>query len=90
MLRQRLRVFYPVLVFTAGSLLAILSSVSGFALRSSPALSPAAHIGAPTPTAVPTPASVPGSTDGIMWMGLVITLVIVLPIILTRSTWKKS
>jgi hypothetical protein len=88
--RRRLRAFYPVLIFTAVGILTFLNSDSGFALRGSPDIAPASRLSPLTPTPVPTPGSVPGSTDGIMWMGVVIILIILLPLVFTRSTWTKS
>ncbi len=90
MLRQRLRVLYAVLVLAAGGLLTTLSSISGSALGQTPDVGPASRLAAPTPTPVSTGTSIPGSTDGIMWMGVVITLIILLPIVFSKSTWTKS
>ncbi len=90
MLKQRLRVLYPVLVLGAGGLWAIASSISGFALRETPHDGPISRLAPLTPTPVSTGTSVPGSTDGIMWMGAIIALIILLPIIFSKSTWTKS
>ncbi len=90
MLRQRLRVIYPVLVLVAGGLLAILSSISGSALRTSTEVPPLSRLAAATPTPIAPPSSVPGSTDGIMWMGLAITLIILIPIFISKNTWTRS
>ena len=88
--RRRLRALYPVLVFTAVGLLTVLSSLSGSALQSSPTMAPASKLGPVTATPIPSAGSVPGSTDGIIWLGVVIALVIVLPLIFTKSFWTKS
>ncbi len=90
MLRRRLRGIYPVIVILLVALLAGLSSISGEALRNSPATAPIARLNAsPTPTPVPTATSVPGTTDGIMVVGVVIALIIVVPILIQRRTWTK-
>ncbi len=86
---RRLRVILPVLVLAVGALLAILSSISGSALNQAPRISSVAHASLATPTPVPTPTSVPGSTDGIMWMGAVIVFIILVPILLNKSTWTR-
>jgi hypothetical protein len=44
---------------------------------------------AATPTPTPQSLSHPGSTDGIMLMGVIIFLIILLPIIFSRSTWTR-
>ena len=41
-----------------------------------------------TPTPAETPTSVAGSTDSIMWMGLVIVLIALLPLLTRRSFWR--
>ncbi len=86
---RRLRVILPVLVLAVGALLAILGSISGSALDHGPRIPSVAHASLPTPTPVPTPTSVPGSTDGIMWMGAVIVFIILVPILLNKSTWTR-
>ena len=46
------------------------------------------QIASPTPT--PTPVSIPGSTDQIMVMGIVITIIVTLPVLFSRSTWTNK
>ncbi len=90
MMRQHLRLFYPLLLLAGVILLTLMSSSSGSALHQSPDVAPASRLAAPTPTPVDTGTSVPGSTDGIMWMGVIIALVILLPILFSKSTWTRS
>ncbi len=40
-----------------------------------------------TPTPTEAPASQAGSTDGIMWMSLVIMAIVLLPILTRKSLW---
>ena len=63
------------------------------------AATPAARVALPAPasgghqqlTPTPTPEAVshPGSTDGIMVMSIAIVVIILVPILLQRSMWKK-
>jgi len=46
------------------------------------------QITSPTPT--PTPVSIPGSTDQIMVMGIVITIIVTLPVLFYRGTWTNK
>jgi len=41
-----------------------------------------------TPTPAETPTSVVGSTDSIMWMGVVIVLIALLPLLTRPSFWQ--
>lgn len=34
--------------------------------------------------------SQPGSTDGILWMGMVIAAIVLIPILIRRVTWKST
>ena len=43
-----------------------------------------------TPTPTDADASVPGSTDGIMWMGVVIALIVLVPMLTTRALWARQ
>ncbi len=86
---RRLRAVLPIAILVVGGLLAILGSISGSALDQAPQIPSVARAGLATPTPVPTPTSVPGSTDGIMWMGAVIVFIILVPILLNKSTWTR-
>jgi hypothetical protein len=88
--RRRWRAPYPLLIFTAVVCLTFLDSLSASAYQHLLMTAPAARLAPLTPTPVPTPGSVPGSTDGIMWMGIVIVLIILIPLLLSRGTWPKS
>lgn len=81
--------------------LAVLALVIALALANSASI-PAAHntpvpgtaTATPTqiatPTIAETPVSQAGSTDAIMWMGLVIVAIILIPIVFTKATWRGS
>lgn len=43
-----------------------------------------------TPTPTDADASVPGSTDGIMWMGVVIALIVLVPMLTSRALWARQ
>jgi hypothetical protein len=58
-------------------------------LRVESGLRAAAFYQALTPTPTPEPVSQPGSTDGIMILSIAIVLIIIIPILLQRSMWKK-
>jgi len=42
-----------------------------------------------TPTPTETDASQAGSTDGIVWMGIAITAIVLLPILANRVIWRR-
>lgn len=89
MIHRRLRVIFPLLILGAGGLLAILGSISGLALDHSTGIPAVSRANLATPTPIPSPTSIPGSTDGIMWLGAVIVIIILLPILLNKSTWTR-
>jgi hypothetical protein len=68
--------------------IALVSSFSSFAQPAGVGSQSAAVPQQITPT--PTDASVAGSTDSIMWMGLLIVAIVLLPILLNRATWRKA
>jgi hypothetical protein len=76
-------------MLVAAASMALLSPVSGSALHSA-TYQPASAVRAATPTAVPTDVSTVGSTDGIMWMGIVIAAIVIVPLLIRRSTWRRS
>ena len=83
----------PIIVIGIGFLLALLSA----ALTYSPppamegALGGAAFFNMqPTPTPPPNDLSEIGSTDGIVIMGILITLIIIVPILLQRKSWLEN
>lgn len=89
---------YPVLLIFTGIILALSSAlVSGTSVSAGakPELyfDPKGGIAAlslgSTPTPVAGAVSRAGSTDGIMVMGVVIVVIVLLPILLRRSTWTK-
>jgi hypothetical protein len=58
----------------------------GFGGRAGPAISSPQQEATPTPVGGPT--SVVGSTDSIMWMGLAIVLIALLPLLTRPSFWR--
>ena len=47
------------------------------------------QLATPTPTVVKA-VSIPGSTDQIMLMGMIITVIVTLPVLFLRSTWTNK
>ncbi len=43
-----------------------------------------------TPSPTDSDASVAGSTDGIMWMGILIALIVLVPMLLSRTLWARQ
>jgi hypothetical protein len=43
-----------------------------------------------TPTPAETDRSVPGSTDAIMWMGVAIAAIVLLPLLTHRTLWRNG
>jgi hypothetical protein len=86
--RALVRILLPIL---------IVATVLAFTLALSPLTTGSAaerqqlppHAQAPTPTPDGQAASQPGSTDGLVIMGFAIALIVVLPILVQRSLWKK-
>jgi hypothetical protein len=87
--KRILRTLYPVIVIGCGIMLALTSALSSPMLLMKPDTGAAALYQASTPTPIPEAVSQAGSTDGIMLMGVVIVLIVLLPTLLRRSTWKK-
>jgi len=89
MTKIHLRIFTLLFMNSIGITLALLGAgiAPNFGFGSTWAA--AAHIQAATPTPTLEVASRAGSTDGIMLMGLVIVVIVLLPILLRRSTWRR-
>jgi len=92
------RTLYPVFMVITGITLALISAlVSNASVSALPKPVPgfnsnfavAALHQATTPTPVADTVSRAGSTDGIMIMGVVIVIIVLVPILLRRSTWTK-
>jgi hypothetical protein len=80
-------VFVAVVTFT--TLLVLVTSVSSLArssLSDQPDVVRSQQI---TPTPTDPDASVAGSTDGIMWMGIVIALIVLIPMLTSRVLWAR-
>jgi len=43
-----------------------------------------------TPTPAESGDSIAGSTDGIVWMGMAIAAVVILPVLLSRALWARQ
>lgn len=70
--------------------LVLVTSISSLAMRSGPD----ARIMGGQQDLTPTPAedsgSQAGSTDGIVWMGIVIAALVLLPVVAHRAMWNKQ
>lgn len=68
----------------------LVTSISSLAISANqqPAAAGNPQVLTPTPTAED--GSVAGSTDGIVWMGITITLIVILPIIAHRAMWVRQ
>lgn len=84
------RILLLVFMLAAVGVLAVLNSGSSFALRSPTPLEAASRLQIITPTPTAEEGSTAGSTNGILWMGVVIVVIILLPIFLRLGTAIKS
>jgi hypothetical protein len=87
--RRIIRTLYPVLMVGSGIILTQAGAIFGSGLLIKTNAGAAALYQASTPTPIPEAISRAGSTDGIMLMGVVIVMIVLLPILLRRSTWTK-
>ena len=83
----------PIITVGLGSLLALFSAAITYSTP--PAMEGAFGAAAflvlqPTSTPKPKDLSEIGSTDGIVFMGILIVLIIVIPILLHRKSWMES
>jgi hypothetical protein len=83
--QTRLVLFGTLIALTVAVALTVSAPSGSFGNASHAAASAALQETTPTPTQ--TPASEAGSTDGIMWMGVAIIVIILLPILTRRATW---
>jgi hypothetical protein len=88
--RRHLQILCAVLVVSTVIALTVLSSISASALHTASVFVPAPKLQAATPTPAQADGSRAGSTDGIMWMGIAIVLIVILPIVLNKQTWTRS
>lgn len=90
-----MRILRPAIFILIGLAFAFIGASVGsiHSLGSSADLGAAAlyqvQIASPTP-AVAKAVSIPGSTDQIMWMGIIITAIVTLPVLFRRSTWTNK
>jgi hypothetical protein len=68
----------------------LVTSVSSLAMRGNSEPAIAHNPQEITPTPGEADLSVPGSTDGIMWMGVAIAAIVLLPLLMHRSLWRNG
>jgi hypothetical protein len=83
----------PIITVGLGSLLALFSAAISYSTP--PAMESAFGVATflvlqPTSTPKPKDLSEIGSTDGIVFMGILIALIIIIPILLRRKSWMES
>jgi hypothetical protein len=83
----------PIITVGLGSLLALFSAATTYSTP--PAMEGAFSAAAfivlqPTSTPKPKDLSDIGSTDGIVFMGIIIALIIIIPILLHRKSWMEN
>ena len=83
----------PIITVGLGSLLALFSAAISYSTP--PAMEGAFGAAAflvlqPTSTPKPKDLSEIGSTDGIVFMGIIIALIIIIPILLRRKSWMEN
>jgi ABC-type Fe3+-siderophore transport system permease subunit len=69
---------------------ALLTTISTLALPDGRHPEISANLQEITPTPTETTLSQAGSTDGIMWMGVIITTIVILPLVANRVLWQKQ
>ena len=89
MKRRNVPAFYPLLSLSSVISIAMIGAISKIGLVARSGAGVANLYQAVTPTPVPESVSRAGSTDGIFWMGVVLVFIVLLPILLRRSTWTK-
>lgn len=77
-------------IFALVTVLALVTSFSSHAQRTSPGPELVHNLQEITPTPDDTDRSVPGSTDGIIWMGVAIAAIILLPLLTHRALWRNG
>ena len=77
-------------ILALATVIALVTSVSSLAMHSGsgPGIVHNPLEITPTPEAIDR--SVPGSTDGIMWMGVAIAAIVLLPLLMHRSLWRNG
>ena len=103
MIKKRLRILRPAIFILIGLAFAFMGaaigSINAFGSGADPSAGSGQSLGAaalyqiqlasPTPTVVKA-VSIPGSTDQIMLMGIIITVIVTLPVLFRRSTWTNK
>jgi hypothetical protein len=85
----------PIVTIGLGLVLALFSAALNYSSSAPPAIegnvSATAVFLQSTPTATPQPQDLSeiGSTDGIIAMGVIISLIIIIPILLRRKSWME-
>ncbi|HEX2696562.1 MAG TPA: hypothetical protein VHM28_02565 [Anaerolineales bacterium] len=94
--KNHLRLLYLVVILGVGLSIALVNAAaSSLNIRSETSASLHSDLGRAAAQQVASPipteqaVSRVGSTDGIMVMGILITAITLLPMLLTKSTWKK-
>ena len=77
-------------IVVLATLFLLVTSISSFANTDAPGPLAPSHLQQTTPTPTDSDASVAGSTDGIVWMGIVIALIVLVPMLVTRLTWSRQ
>gem|GEM_PF-2196645 len=94
-INKHLRILRPAIIIGIGLALAFISvsigTIGSFASNTDlgAAAFYQAQLASPTPTVVKA-VSIPGSTDQIMLMGIIITIIVTLPVLFRRSTWTNK
>jgi len=71
-------------------LFVLVTSIPSLALRSGPDARIVGDQQDLTPVAAEDAGSQAGSTDGIVWMGIVIAAIVLLPIVAHRAMWNRQ
>lgn len=88
-MKKLLHILRPAALIGIGLLLAIASAALSQPVLRNSSLSASAFAAQATATAPAADTSRIGSTDGIVWLSVVIVLIVVIPILLRRDTWSR-
>lgn len=77
-------------IFALAAVIALVTSVSSLAMRGNSEPAIMHNPQEITPTPAETDRSVPGSTDAIMWMGVAIAAIVLLPLLTHRTLWRNG
>jgi hypothetical protein len=87
-MKKNLRILRPAIMLGIGLSLSVIGASLGPG-DAGANLAAVALVQTVTPTPTPQAVSHVGSTDGIMLMSIIITIIILLPIVLRRNTWTR-